>query len=315
LAPFTYADVTWSGPFPDTIPPGMYWIGWVIDPDNEIPNEWIEGNNSAYDAARQLTVIPALAGQVRVAGATTNIQGAEVKAYLSGKLKGTATTDAGGLYRITQSLPTGTYTVAAAKAGYISQIKTNVPVTQGSTTYVNFALERASLKGQVKQGGAATNIASATVTAYLGDELKATATTNAIGVYEIGQLAAGTYRVMASKPGYVRQKKWNIAVVDGGTTYVNFSLAISGKLKGQVKDKVSGVPIIGAAVIARKDGITWATGTTTAPWGIYEIVSDLPAGTYVVGASMTGYLGQTRKDIPVTAGATTYVNFNLAFSE
>ena len=311
LTPFTYADVTWSGPFPDTIPPGMYWIGWVIDPDNEIPNEWIEGNNSAYDAARQLTVIPALAGQVRVADTTTNIQGAEVRAYLNGVQRGSGITDAQGIYRITQTLPSGTYTVVATKAEYITRTKANILVAHGSTTYVNFALEPASLKGQVKQAGTATNIAGATVTAYLGDELKATATTNANGIYEIGELAAGTYRVTASEPGCVRQSKWSIAVVEGATTFVNFSLAPSGKLKGQVKDKVSGVPIIGATVVARKDGIAWATGATTAPWGIYEIASDLPAGTYVVGASNSGYLGQTRKDIPVTAGAITYVNFFL----
>jgi hypothetical protein len=44
---------------------------------------------------------------------------------------------------------------------------------------------------------------------------------------------------------------------------------------------------------------------------VYQISSDLPPGLYVVGASKAGYLRQTRKDIVVTAGATTYVNFSL----
>jgi hypothetical protein len=40
-----------------------------------------------------------------------------------------------------------------------------------------------------------------------------------------------------------------------------------------------------------------------------EIASDLPAGTYVAGATKTGCSGQTGKDIAVTAAATTYAHF------
>jgi len=64
-------------------------------------------------------------------------------------------------------------------------------------------------------------------------------------------------------------------------------------------------------VIARMGGVVRSKGTTKAPWGVYEIPGDLPPGTYSVGASKVGYLGQTRANIVVTAGNTTYVNFSL----
>jgi len=258
-----------------------------------------------------LTASGTLMGQVRIKGTTTAIPGAEVKAYLGGVLMASGTTDSGGMYTMARDLPTGTYVVAASKSGYVTQTKAGISCTGGATTYVNFNLDLVCLKGQVRIAGTTTNLAGAAVAAYQGDVLKASATTNASGIYEIGGLAAGSYTVVASKVGYVRQAKYNVTVTQGVITYVNFSLAVSGKLKGQVKDKVSGANLIGATVIARSGGIIWATTTTTAPYGVYDIPSDLPAGTYVVGASKIGYLGQTKKDIPVTAGATTYVNFNL----
>jgi len=398
LAPFTSASITWSGPFPDTIAPGKYWVGWVIDPDNEVPAEYTKENNWAYEPAYQLEVVHvAIAGQVRVAGTTTNIPGAEIKAYLGGVLAATATTDARGIYQITQDLATDTYVVVASKdgyvsqtkagvsvsagatsycnfnlgvsgtlkgqvtdkatkaplagasvtayvggvpkasgttgangiytisrdlapgtyvavasaAGYVSQTKAKISVTAGATTYVNFFLNKVCLTGQVRQAGTTTNLAAATVAVYDGDTLKATATTAANGIYQIGGLTTGTYTVIASKVGYVRQAKLNVSVTAGSVTYVNFNLAVSGRLKGQVKDRVTGANLIGATVIARMGGIIRATTTTAAPWGVYEINANLPPGTYVMQASQPGYLAQVKKDIIVTAGATTYVNFNL----
>jgi len=254
----------------------------------------------------------ALSGQVRERGTSTNIAGANIEARIGAVLRGSATTGANGVYSMPKLAP-GTYVVTARTAGYLTQTKANVSVTQGATSYVNFNLDKLCLTGQVRQAGTTTNLAGATVVAYLGSTTTpgATGTTDVNGIYQISALAAGTYTVVASKANYVKQTKPGIAVTAGVVTYVNFSLQPSGKLKGQVKDKASGAPLIGATVVARRDGIIRATATTIAPWGVYEIASDLPAGTYVVGASTTGYLGQTRKDIVVTAGATTYVNFSL----
>jgi glutamyl endopeptidase len=398
LTPFTSASIEWTGRFADTIPPGTYWVGWVIDPDNEVPNEETKQNNTAYVAAYQLDVIRVpIAGQVREAGTTTNIEGAEVKAYLGGVLKATATTDAQGIYQITGNLAAGTYVLTASKdgyasqtksgisvgasgtaycnfglgvsgilkgqvtdkatkaplagasvmayaggllrasgttgangvytitgdlgagtyvvvasySGYVSQTKANITITAGATTFVNFFLNKVCLSGQVRQAGTTTNLAAATVAVYEGDTLTAAATTASNGIYQIGGPPTGTYTAIASKVGYVRQAKLNVSITAGSVTYVNFNLAVSGILKGQVRDRVSGTPIIGATVVARKDGIIRATAVTTAPWGVYQMTSDLPEGIYAMQASKDGYLPQGKKDVPVTAGVTTYRNFNL----
>jgi len=254
-----------------------------------------------------------IGGQVRVRGTTTNIQGATVEASIGGVVKGSATTDANGMYSI-PSLRPGAYDVTARKQGYAAQTNSGVVLGVGQTVNANFSLDALSLSGQVRQAGTTMNLPGATVAAYLGSATtpSATATADANGIYEIGGLDTGTYTVVASMTGYVRQTKPGIAVTAGVATYVNFGLAVSGKLKGQVLDKVSGTPIVGAAIIARTSGVVWATGVTAAPYGVYEIASDLPAGTYSLLATKTGYLDQGKIGVVVSAWATTYVNFQLA---
>ena len=255
-----------------------------------------------------------IAGQVMERGTSNNIVGATVSAFLSGELQMTATTDSRGIYLICTNLPAGQYRVSAVKYGYTSQGRVGISVAQGQTAYVNFQLDHIdALKGQVKDGVTGLPIVGATVGVYQGDTLVRSALSQApYGLYVFGtELPVGTYTVVASLPTYVRQAKPGVTVAAGATTYANFNLAVSGKLKGQVKDKMTGAPIIGATVTARTGGVDWATGVTTAPYGIYEMMSDLPAGTYSVRASKSGYADFGRIGILVSGGATTYVNFPL----
>lgn len=281
-----------------------YWFG-------ALDGNWLDARFPA-STTRQVVVGDSghIKGQVKRRSDNANVAGAVVTAYLGGEIQAATITNANGVYSLDTNLPTGTYVLVASTSA-LTQTKANISVTQGATTYVNFLLDPVCLKGQVKVAGTGATIAGAMVEAYQGAVRKGMALTDSKGVYQIGGLAAGSYTVVGSKAGYVRQSKPSIAVAAGSITYVNFSLAVSGKLKGQVKDKVSTLPIQGATVVARMGGVERARATTDSK-GLYEIASDVPAGTYVVGASMTGYLGQTRKDIPVTAGATTYVNFSLA---
>lgn len=300
------------------LPEGLYVVkarkqGYVVQskPDIVVTAGQTTYVNFALEVSGRLT------GQVREKGTTTNVEGATVVARSGGQERARATSAANGIYAMDSDLPAGTYAVSVSKPGWLAQTKTNVGVAADSMTYLNFlSLVRApAIRGQVRSALAATPITSATVTVPLGDMLLAMieVTTDRTGIYQVpAGLAPGVYAVTASALGYVRQVKSNVQVTENVTAYVNFNLQVSGKLKGQVKDGVSGAPIIGATIAARKGGIMWATTTTVAPWGIYEMASDLPAGTYVVGASQTGYLGQTRKDISVATGETTYVNFRLS---
>jgi V8-like Glu-specific endopeptidase len=49
-------DVTWSGAMPN-IPAGHYYVGWVIDPDNAIP-QYNRTAHTGYVSGTQLTVLP-----------------------------------------------------------------------------------------------------------------------------------------------------------------------------------------------------------------------------------------------------------------
>jgi len=261
-----------------------------------------------------LAVSGKLKGQVLDKMSGTPIVGATIIARTGGVVWATGVTTAPyGIYEITSDLPAGTYSLLAAKTGYQDQGKVGVVVSSGATTYVNFFLNKVCLMGQVRQAGTSTNLAGATVAAYVGSATtpSATATADANGIYQIGGLTTGTYTVIASKSGYVKQTKPGIVVTAGVTSYVNFNLQVSGKLKGQVTEKGTGVPIIGATVSARTGGVVRATGTTVGPYGVYEIASDLPAGTYSVLCQRAGYQDFGRIGIVVTAGNTTYVNFPM----
>jgi len=51
------ASCLWNGDFPTSIPSDNYYVGWIIDADNEV-NEINEDNNTAYKEEYQLTVVP-----------------------------------------------------------------------------------------------------------------------------------------------------------------------------------------------------------------------------------------------------------------
>jgi len=264
-----------------------------------------------------LQVSGKLKGQALDKVSGTPIVGATIAARTGGVVWATGVTTAPyGIYEIGTDLPAGTYSLLASKAGYVDQGKIGIVVNAGGTTYVNFSLGKICLSGQVRQMGTITALKGATVGAYLGSATtpSATATTDVNGIYQIGGLTTGAYTVIASKSGYVKQTKPGISVTAGGMTYVNFALAVSGKLMGQVWDKMTSAPIIGATVSARSGGVVQATGTTVGPYGIYQISSDLPAGTYTMLCTKSGYNDFGRLGIVVTAGATTYVNFPMSSS-
>lgn len=55
LDPFEYKSANWSGVFPRNIPEGYYYIGWIIDADNEI-DELDEDNNIEFDYSFYINV-------------------------------------------------------------------------------------------------------------------------------------------------------------------------------------------------------------------------------------------------------------------
>ena len=58
ISPFDYTVSEWSNIFPNTIPNGTYWVGWMIDFTDVVPEllDEGEGNNIAYKDSYQLSV-------------------------------------------------------------------------------------------------------------------------------------------------------------------------------------------------------------------------------------------------------------------
>jgi V8-like Glu-specific endopeptidase len=61
ISPFHYRDSEWSGIFPMGIPNGTYWVGWIIDSADAIPELIDDGenDNTAYKDTYQILVEPA----------------------------------------------------------------------------------------------------------------------------------------------------------------------------------------------------------------------------------------------------------------
>ncbi len=82
----------------------------------------------------------------------------------------------------------------------------------------------------------------------------------------------------------------------------------NGWLVGQVTDVVSGAPLAGAQVLVQPSA-RGSIQALTDPNGRYTMT--LPADTYDVTASMTGYISQTATGVEVQVGVTTTQDFSL----
>ena len=136
-------------------------------------------------------------------------------------------TDSNGSYNIT-SIPEGTYSLTASREGFFSNTSVGIQVTRGMTSYVNFSLAEkpTRLYGIVKSGSfllVGVNISVVGTGFY-----------NISGVdgnFEIGNISAGTYTVLASRTGYYPKTIEDVVVPAGGETQLNVNLtAMPGSL-------------------------------------------------------------------------------------
>jgi thermitase len=133
-----------------------------------------------------------------------------------------------------------------------------------------------------------------------------TALTDASGIYTIDDIPPGNYQVVASKEGY-ETSSLTVNVVSGATATADFSLSeliLPGSVTGLVIDVDDGLPIVGAAV---SDG----TRTTTTDASGEYIIAGVPAGSYEVIASKSGYESSSLT-VDVMSDTVAEVNFSLS---
>lgn len=150
---------------------------------------------------------------------------AAVVEVVSGPSPGRTTTDAHGVYTLPDLLP-GVYVVQASLAGFLPR-SSEVVVVAGRTSPLALALESAPVPGSVR--GAVRDAQHHAVHGVLVEIIEdgvvgGHTTTDVHGVYHLGDLPPGTYRLRFSSPGYESLEVTGVLVQSGHQTQKDLSL-------------------------------------------------------------------------------------------
>ena len=315
----TYTDISGTyrlaglGPVPYKLQfsdsSGNYVGEWYND-----KSSWDDADPVALTSGVTTTINVQLAQAGVISGTVTaEVGGAllnnvSVTAYdaASGNSKGSNTTNASGVYRI-NGLAAGNYKLRFTdNTGlYLREYYNNKPdfasadpvaVTSGVTTTINAQLVQGGVfSGTVtaEVGGAPLNNVSVTAYDAASGNSKGSNTTDASGVYRIGGLAAGNYKLrFTDNTGLYLREYYNdkpdlasanpVAVTNGVTTTVNAALTFGGRIAGRVTSAGSGSGIASVSVsAARQDGSSPSGSATTDADGYYTTTA-LYTGVYQV---------------------------------
>jgi hypothetical protein len=258
------------------------------------------GSTATADFGLNSVASGRIVGTVKDSTTRDGLPGATVRVR-RGTFEKTGNTDLNGQYSI-ENMPAWPYwTVDAYRFGYIAQ-NVLASVQSGVTKTLSFELvPYGNISGTIKDLNTNQPIEGAVVKAdsvYLG-------TTNASGHYTMFA-EADTYAVTASAPGHSSNSQSNVRVTAGMTTTVNFLLQSVplGKISGRVTDAKTASGIYGALVVA--DGHTNLTDAN----GNY-LLSDMPAWSYTINVSASGFLSSsTPRTVP--SGGSVTADFALS---
>ncbi|MBN2005887.1 MAG: carboxypeptidase regulatory-like domain-containing protein [Anaerolineae bacterium] len=286
---------------------GEYITEWHLDKAN-----WTEADLITLTAGMTTTIDAQLTKGGVFSGTVTNENGGaplediSVTAYdaVSSVYKGSATTDAAGVYQI-KRLATGTYKLYFQDdfGRYIGEYYNNkgnfdaadpLTITTSMTVTANAQLAAGgAINGAVTAAGSGTPLENVNVTAYdasSGGYIRE-ANTGPDGIYKLGGLASGTYKLRFrdnlgryASEYYDNKREFYeadpVAVTDGMTTTINAQLTTGGIIAGVVTAAGSGAPLENIDVTAY-DALSgnYANGVATDAAGVYRI-SGLATGNY-----------------------------------
>jgi protocatechuate 3,4-dioxygenase beta subunit len=245
---------------------------------------------------------------VAVAGARVDLTGG------AGVVSQSTTTDESGFYSFS-NLTTGRIRLAVTRAGYYNETRL-ISVTQGRSFTADFTLrlrasQLATLSGVVSDTEGVA-IRGAVVTLSDGVSSGMRDTTDSRGRYSITRVIPDTYTVSVTAPGFVSSTPTSVILDQDETEVLNVTLsgvgASTAGITGLVVDS-DGQPITGARVAITGGPVTGRSDTTDVT-GLYEILN-LPAGTYTLRASATGFNPQTRT-VSITVDTSTQLDFTLS---
>ncbi len=318
---------TWVGTFPD-IPGGSYYIGWIIDKNDNV-DEFDEGNNKGHHST-PVTVtglnpdISYIEVRVRDSDTSVYLSSAYVKCYEAGTttLVDSGYTDSNGFYNIT-NLAVGSYDVKVTKNGYVPQTKFNTihNLAKGyDDDYLYFYLvpqapDSSWIEVNVKDSSTSNPIVSAYVQVVNMSSglVIQTGYTNGAGFYNATGLWIGWYEVTVSKVGYATQTKQNYINWNYDDDYLTFFLVQKPVDSGYIEVRVyneTGGPKPSVRVDVWHDNGTFHGFGFTDSSGFYN-VTGLVIGWYVVNVSHVGYAEQSRSNYINWRGDDDYLTFYL----
>lgn len=202
-----------------------------------------------------------------------------------GTLTMTAYSNSVGEYRI-PNVPSGTYNVTASLAGFEPASVPGVVVQNGSeTSGVDILLveKPTKLYGIVRAG---TFLVPSVLITVVGTDLSTN--TSIEGYYEITNITAGTYSLVASLEGYTPVTVVGVVVPRGSEVQVNINMTIvpGPSISGLVLSSRGDVPLSGVVVVVI--GLATQRNTITNIDGQF-VVTGLTQGNYTVRFILDGY--------------------------
>ncbi len=185
-------------------------------------------------------------------------------------------------YRIGH-LPAGRYTLRALSQGFVDSTYEGVVVSSGATTVQDITLEiGATLGGLITD--ADTGLPLAGVRVEITNYVKSNVS-DADGAYAVSGLAAGSYNLLVSKPGYATFS--GAVTVSLPTTSYDIALnSQAASITGNVVDE-SAAAVNDAQLVAYNPTLNSFKSSNTVAGGF--TITDLPAGDYVLGIKALGY--------------------------
>ena len=211
-------------------------------------------------------------------------------------------TDADGEYFV-PNIPAGTYSLTVTLAGFNTTVIEDIEVTSGVTTEevdVLLMEKPTILSGVVKAGTVLLVGANVSV---VGTDLYGISSIE--GEYEIRNIPAGVYTIVASLQGYDNTTILNVVIDRGSEVQLNINLTgkLGGSLYGIVLDRSTGDSLSGVRVtlLPQRETITNINGEFQ--------FTGLESGNYTVIFTLEGYRPVEMRDISVGGENRTELGF------
>jgi len=272
-----------------------------------------EDTLSTVDIAIVKTVTTTVSGVVTDSGSTTVLAGAVVQLRAGTGMGGgtTDTADAEGKFSFA-NVASGSYTLQVSFTGYTSKSIT-VTISSAEPQSVDAQLVKTvltAISGKITDSTSAAALANVAVALRLGNQTVQRDTTGADGAYSFGDVATGEYTVRATLSGYTqKQVTVDAPTADAVTANIAMVKEVTSSVSGTVNDSAAAKPLEGAVVMLRAG--TRTLYDTTAEDGKFSF-EDVPAGSFTVRASLTGFVTKTVTDSITDAEEPATVTIALA---